>query len=180
MTGTSGGDKGGRGCLQIGVGSGETVVADAADCRLEVMSQATVPFARAGRRLETDAQRCRGMGPRRFVAHSESINDGLSLSLFSVEEKVQIDLLQTLKRLWAPMISYDEIMRWASRSCLLWFTSLSMGYISIACSPVIVESPSILALQQKFCGQESSTPPQPQPGSTPHNFAPRLNDFFRG
>ena len=34
-----------------------------------------------------------------FVAHSESINDGLSLSLFSVEEKVQIDLLQTLKRL---------------------------------------------------------------------------------
>ena len=26
-----------------------------------------------------------------FVAHSESINDGLSLSLFSVEEKVQID-----------------------------------------------------------------------------------------
>ena len=35
-----------------------------------------------------------------FLAHSsESINDGLSLSLFSVEEKVQIDLLQTLKRL---------------------------------------------------------------------------------
>ena len=34
-----------------------------------------------------------------FVAPSESINDGcgLSLSLFSVEEKVQIDLLQTLK-----------------------------------------------------------------------------------
>ena len=27
-----------------------------------------------------------------FLAHSESINDGLSLSLFSVEEKVQIDL----------------------------------------------------------------------------------------
>jgi hypothetical protein len=25
-----------------------------------------------------------------------------------------------------------------------------------------------------------STPPQPQPGSTPHNFASRLNDFFRG
>ena len=57
-----------------------------------------------------------------FVAHSESINDGcgLSLSLFSVEEKVQIDLLQTLKRLRAPLrrISYDEIMRWTSRSCL--------------------------------------------------------------
>ena len=40
-----------------------------------------------------------------FVAHSESINDGLSLSLFSVEEKVQIDLLQILKRLRAPLIS---------------------------------------------------------------------------
>ena len=53
-----------------------------------------------------------------FVAYSESLNDGLSLSLFSVEEKVQVDLLQTLKRLRAPMIAYDEIMKWASRSCL--------------------------------------------------------------
>ena len=52
-----------------------------------------------------------------FVAHSESIDDGLSLSLFSVEEKVQIDLLQTLRRLRAPLITYEEIMRWASRSC---------------------------------------------------------------
>ena len=52
-----------------------------------------------------------------FVAHSESINDGLSLSLFSVEEKVQIDLLQTLKRLRAPLIAYEEILKWASRSC---------------------------------------------------------------
>lgn len=52
-----------------------------------------------------------------FVVHSESLNDGLSLSLFSVEEKVQVDLLQTLKRLRAPMIAYDEIMKWASRSC---------------------------------------------------------------
>ena len=25
-----------------------------------------------------------------------------------------------------------------------------------------------------------STPPQPQPGSTPHNFASQLNDFFQG
>jgi hypothetical protein len=48
----------------------------------------------------------------------ESINDGLSLSLFSVEEKVHIDLLQALKRLRSPLIEYEEIMRWASRSCL--------------------------------------------------------------
>ena len=41
-----------------------------------------------------------------FVAHSKSINDKLSLSLFAVEVKVQIDLLQTLKRLRASMISY--------------------------------------------------------------------------
>ncbi|KAI2492029.1 hypothetical protein MHU86_22525 [Fragilaria crotonensis] len=53
-----------------------------------------------------------------YVARSESLNDGLSLSLFSVEEKVQVDLLQTLKRLRAPMIAYDEIMRWAVRSSL--------------------------------------------------------------
>ena len=45
-----------------------------------------------------------------FLAHSESINDGLSLSLFSVEEKVQIDLLQTLKRLRAPLIAYEECL----------------------------------------------------------------------
>ena len=53
-----------------------------------------------------------------FEAHHESINDGLLLSLFSVEKKVQIDLLQTLKRLRAPLLSYNEIMRRASRSCL--------------------------------------------------------------
>ena len=53
-----------------------------------------------------------------YIARSESLNDGLSLSLFSVEEKVQVDLLQTLKRLRAPMIAYDEIMKWAVRSSL--------------------------------------------------------------
>ena len=46
---------------------------------------------------------------------------GLSLSLFSVEVKVQIDLLQTLKdcgrQEWYQP-PYSEIMRWASRSCL--------------------------------------------------------------
>jgi hypothetical protein len=53
-----------------------------------------------------------------LVAHSESLSDGLFLSLFPVEKKVQVDLLQTLKRLRAPMIAYDEIIKWASRSCL--------------------------------------------------------------
>ena len=53
-----------------------------------------------------------------YVARSESLNDGLSLSLFSIEEKVQVDLLQTLKKLRAPMVAYDEIMRWAIRSSL--------------------------------------------------------------
>ncbi|KAI2491591.1 hypothetical protein MHU86_22963 [Fragilaria crotonensis] len=48
---------------------------------------------------------------------SNDHDDGLELSLFSVEEKVQIDLLQTLKRLKAPMIAYDEVMKWAVRSC---------------------------------------------------------------
>ncbi|KAI2500694.1 hypothetical protein MHU86_13777 [Fragilaria crotonensis] len=45
------------------------------------------------------------------------MNDGgLSLSLFSREEQVQIDLLQTLNRLGAPMKAYEEVMRWATRS----------------------------------------------------------------
>ena len=46
-----------------------------------------------------------------------SHDNGLDLSLFSLEEKVQIDLLHTLRRLKAPMIAYDEVMKWAVRSC---------------------------------------------------------------
>ncbi|KAI2491399.1 hypothetical protein MHU86_23154 [Fragilaria crotonensis] len=57
---------------------------------------------------------------------SNDHDDGLELSLFSVEEKVQIDLLQTLKRLKAPMIAYDEVMKWAVRSC-------SEGHIFATC-----------------------------------------------
>ena len=45
-----------------------------------------------------------------------SNDNGLSLSLFSREEQVQIDLLQTLNKLGAPMKAYEEVMRWATRS----------------------------------------------------------------
>ena len=41
----------------------------------------------------------------------------------------------------------------------------------ILAATVMVQSKDLGAL---------STPPQPQPGSTPHNFASRLNNFFRG
>ena len=44
-------------------------------------------------------------------------DDGLNLSTFSLEEEVQVDLLQMLKRLRCPMIAYDEVMKWAVRSC---------------------------------------------------------------
>ena len=44
-------------------------------------------------------------------------DDGLNRSMFSLEEEVQVDLLQTLKRLRCPMIAYDEVMKWAVRSC---------------------------------------------------------------
>ena len=44
-------------------------------------------------------------------------DDGLNLSAFSLEEEVQVDLLQTLKRLRCPMIAFDEVMKWAVRSC---------------------------------------------------------------
>ena len=81
---TSGGDKGGRRFLRIGMSSGETVVADAADCRFEVasrcVSQAAVPFAR-GRRLETDAHRCRGTGSQAGVGDKWPVTGRLGATL---------------------------------------------------------------------------------------------------
>jgi hypothetical protein len=44
-------------------------------------------------------------------------DNGLNLATFSLEEEVQVDLLETLKRLRCPMIAYDELMKWAVRSC---------------------------------------------------------------
>jgi hypothetical protein len=44
-------------------------------------------------------------------------DDGLNLSMFSLEDEVQVQLLQTLKRLRCPMIAYDEVIKWAVRSC---------------------------------------------------------------
>ena len=44
-------------------------------------------------------------------------DDGLNLSMFSFEEEVQVDLLQTMRRLRCPLIAYDEVMKWAVRSC---------------------------------------------------------------
>ena len=94
-----------------------------------------------------------------FVAHSESINDRLSLSLFSVEEKVQIDLLQTLKRLGVPMISYNEIMRWASRSCL-------QGYAFLADVPIMSQKGVIDKL--KLCVVVNSLEPLVKPLYLPY------------
>ncbi|KAI2509327.1 hypothetical protein MHU86_5080 [Fragilaria crotonensis] len=52
-----------------------------------------------------------------YQEHIDSVNDnGLNLSLFSREEKVQIDLLQTLSTLGAPMKAYEAIMQWTNRS----------------------------------------------------------------
>ena len=52
-----------------------------------------------------------------YQEHIDSVNDnGLNLSLFSREEKVQIDLLQTLSNLGAPMKAYKAIMQWTNRS----------------------------------------------------------------
>lgn len=45
------------------------------------------------------------------------VNGGLNGALFSLEEEVQVDLLRTLQRLKCPMIAYDEVMKWAVRSC---------------------------------------------------------------
>lgn len=53
-----------------------------------------------------------------FDSHWQSLDGNLSLSLYSDEENVQLDLLQTLKRLCAPLIAYNEVMKWVIRSCL--------------------------------------------------------------
>jgi len=52
-----------------------------------------------------------------YQEHTDSLDDnGLNLSLFSREEKVQLDLLQTLSNLCAPMKAYEAIMKWTIRS----------------------------------------------------------------
>ena len=52
-----------------------------------------------------------------YQEHIDSLDDnGLNLSLFSCEEKVQLDLLQTLNKLGAPMKAYEAIMQWSIRS----------------------------------------------------------------
>jgi hypothetical protein len=52
-----------------------------------------------------------------YQEHIHSLDDnGLNLSLFSCEEKVQIDLLQTLSKIGAPMKAYEAIMQWTNRS----------------------------------------------------------------
>ena len=52
-----------------------------------------------------------------YERHIESLNDnGLNLCVFSPEEKVQLDLLQTLGKLGAPMKAYEAVMQWKNRS----------------------------------------------------------------
>jgi hypothetical protein len=46
----------------------------------------------------------------------DSMHDRLNLSLFSIQEKAHLDLLQTLGQLGAPMKSFDAIMQWKNRS----------------------------------------------------------------
>ena len=49
--------------------------------------------------------------------HLKSLDDnGLNLSLFSCQEKVELDLLQTLSNIGAPMRAYEAVMQWTIRS----------------------------------------------------------------
>ena len=96
---------------------GESFVLPNAECTPVVPLEACRPTQQPPSDLGTDACADSSILDA-FIAPSESLNDGLSLSLFSAEEKVQVNLLQTLKRLRAPMIAYDEIMKWAVRSSL--------------------------------------------------------------
>ena len=52
-----------------------------------------------------------------YQEHINSLDDnGLNLSLFSCQEKVELDLLQTLSKIGAPMKAYEAIMQWTIRS----------------------------------------------------------------
>jgi hypothetical protein len=52
-----------------------------------------------------------------YESHINSLDDkGLNLSLFSCQEKVELDLLQTLSKIGAPMKAYEAIMQWTIRS----------------------------------------------------------------
>jgi Plavaka transposase len=44
------------------------------------------------------------------------INNELPLNKFSVQEKVQVDLLRTLKRLKAPLKTFQEVLDWSERA----------------------------------------------------------------
>jgi hypothetical protein len=43
-------------------------------------------------------------------------NDELPLNKFSIQEKVQVDLLRTLKRLKAPLKTFHEVLNWSERA----------------------------------------------------------------
>ena len=52
-----------------------------------------------------------------YQKHLNSLDDnGLNLSLFSCQEKVELDLLQTLSKIGAPMKAYEAVMQWTIRS----------------------------------------------------------------
>jgi hypothetical protein len=52
-----------------------------------------------------------------YESHINSLDDkGLNLSLFSCQEKVELDLLQTLSKIGASMKAYEAIMQWTIRS----------------------------------------------------------------
>ena len=50
-----------------------------------------------------------------YQEHIDSLDDNsLNLSLFSCQEKVQVDILHTLSKLGTPMKAYKAVMQWTS------------------------------------------------------------------
>ena len=81
--------------------------------------------------------------------HVDSMDDGLNLSLFSVEEQVHLDLLQTLGQLGAPMKAYEAVMQWKNRS-------IKKGYTFR--DEAIISRKSILARSSKRLNREALKP----------------------
>jgi Plavaka transposase len=76
--------------------------------------------------------------------------DSLGLDKYSIDEKVQVDLLHTLKKLKAPLICFQEVLAWASRAH-------SMGYQFSG-----VTQPTRKTLLEKLCRKNCMTGLQPQ------------------
>jgi hypothetical protein len=85
-----------------------------------------------------------------YKEHIDSLDDnGLNLSLFSCQEKVQVDLLATLSKLGAPMKAYEAVMQWTNRS-------VRSGHVF--CDTPITSRKTVLSRVRRRLNRDALTP----------------------